>query len=101
MAGVQFSVLCVVIMMATFIPKGSFKWNPYEISGQSLQSGGGEEEERRESEEVKPGFEFEFEDYGKGAKGTMKGLRTGEENYTAYVEADGSFDGYQRNRTRS
>jgi hypothetical protein len=33
---VQFTVLAGVIILATFIPKGSFALNPRQISGQSL-----------------------------------------------------------------
>lgn len=87
-AGVQFSVLSVVIIMATFIPKGAWKFNPNEISGQSLQGSDveGESVER----------DVEFEEYRKEERFRPGG----EENYTAYVEADGSFDGHGRNRVR-
>jgi hypothetical protein len=36
-AGVQFTVLAIIIILATFIPRGSFAFNPVQLSGQSLQ----------------------------------------------------------------
>ena len=36
-AGVHFTVLAVVIISATFIPKGSLAFNPKAISGQTLK----------------------------------------------------------------
>jgi hypothetical protein len=83
-AGVQFSVLSAIIIVATFIPKGAFRINPKEISGQSLQGSDTDETP-----------DVEFEEYAKPERFTQS-----DDNYTAYVEADGSFPPHGRTRTR-
>ena len=35
-AGIQFTAISVVIMVATFIPKGALSWNPKALDGQDL-----------------------------------------------------------------
>lgn len=37
-AGIQFTILAVIMLVATFIPKGSFAWNPSSLYGETLQS---------------------------------------------------------------
>lgn len=71
-AGVQFSMLAVIILGATLIPRGALRINPKEIEGQSL-TGDGEAE-----------VEIEFEDYLKSELDLGKETGT----YTAYVEAE-------------
>lgn len=83
-AGVQFTVLAAVIIVATFIPKGAFSINPKQLSGQSLQGS-----------ETDESHEMEFEDYNKAEQ-----FNKSEDGYTAYVEADGGNQQYGHARTR-
>lgn len=38
-AGLQFTLISVVILASTFIPKGSKSWNPMKLDGQSFGKG--------------------------------------------------------------
>jgi hypothetical protein len=44
--GVQFTVLCVIVIASTFIPRGSFSFNPTEFNDDVL--GAGDVEQHRE-----------------------------------------------------
>lgn len=39
-AGVQFTIIAILMLLATFIPKGSFAFNPEMLNGESLQHDG-------------------------------------------------------------
>ncbi|USW46815.1 Putative MFS transporter superfamily [Septoria linicola] len=37
-AGVQFTVLCIIMLISTFVPKGAFSFNPQNLYGEALDS---------------------------------------------------------------
>ncbi|KAH6912104.1 hypothetical protein BKA70DRAFT_1422830 [Coprinopsis sp. MPI-PUGE-AT-0042] len=51
--GTQFSVGCAIILLATFIPKGGFSFNPQYLGGVHTKSSGASEDEEESVEEKK------------------------------------------------
>ncbi|KAG4435368.1 hypothetical protein IFR05_009154 [Cadophora sp. M221] len=53
-AGVQFSVIAGVILVVTFVPKGSFAFNPKKLNGDIMVDGEETQDEKQEGNEAGP-----------------------------------------------
>jgi hypothetical protein len=63
-AGVQFTVIAISMLLATFIPKGSFAFNPKSLYGETLQTDESQEDIVREEDEHEDKGEHRDKDEG-------------------------------------